>query len=748
MSYLVTKTRVASLTINGADYTPNFASWTVSDSSALTNGLVSTSGSLTLRGVLGGALLQDYDRNNFQRGVEVILELTEPGGATYRHPRGLLYVIGDGYSVEDEQITIEIGCRVALATLIDDATTLLSYAPIPLDPTQQTVQGVGGSLSAAGKYLYQDNQGNFQTGLFFDGDTKAGSSQPSGEWVSILGTTALSVQPLQGSGAIPDQINLSYAQPASFEGDGPGQIDEVTTESYYFVTYPAVMYVRTGDGLGSISGVYTGTIVDINTVSACGNTPAAPNQSQQNPSCNEGYSLEQTPAILPAERVQLSRTEYSGPAGQVSRVYTQTTGPALEANTQYFADLFAFCRYTWSTQCQPNGACSTDDGMQSILLGYTEQINYYGTANELVKTVTDTYTTTLSAAQPFNWRSGVVNGAPQDFQTLSLTDMYRVSRVVNEYFTDGDSNVQETTTHTSVTSRQVGIDNGGIDALDGIRTFQRRTSTTISTTPIAPDSTQSPQTRTNTLTNIIPVLRKGFTEPPSESGPYIQQSSAPVAFLLSSQSEVDDAVSLYSDYLHRATIGDAYGLQIAESLRSDIVASWRPGMPFRYWDNRPGTSDDSLMAMRMDACTWGVDQAGAQLVTNGIWIGSSDGTVNEPSNTLGTGGAVTPPSVSNETTVTSGSYAFYVDVKIPTRNTFTSWTENITFLPPPATQTTNTYKTLTVWVTGFVVGPGSLAEIGPNGSEPVSNGGDLILADATVVTADLFTGYTSNSGYS
>ena len=138
MSYLVTKTRVASLTINGADYTPNFASWTVSDSSALTNGLVSTSGSLTLRGVLGGALLQDYDRNNFQRGVEVILELTEPGGATYRHPRGLLYVIGDGYSVEDEQITIEIGCRVALATLIDDATTLLSYAPIPLDPTQQT----------------------------------------------------------------------------------------------------------------------------------------------------------------------------------------------------------------------------------------------------------------------------------------------------------------------------------------------------------------------------------------------------------------------------------------------------------------------------------------------------------------------------------------------------------------------------------------------------------------------------------
>ena len=81
-----------------------------------------------------------------------------------------------------------------------------------------------------------------------------------------------------------------------------------------------------------------------------------------------GYTLQQTPLIMPAERLQESRTEYGGPAGQVSRVYTQTTGPALEANSQYFADGFAYCRYTWSTQCQPNGACSTTEAMQQILL--------------------------------------------------------------------------------------------------------------------------------------------------------------------------------------------------------------------------------------------------------------------------------------------------------------------------------------------------------------------------------------------
>ena len=549
----------------------------------------------------------------------------------------------------------------------------------------------------------------------------------------------------QGSGAIPDQINLSYAQPVSFDGEG-SQVDEVTTESYYFVTYPAVMYVRTGSGLGSITGVYQGVVVDPSSTSACGNTPPPPAQSQQQPACNEGYSLQQTPAILPAEKTEVTRTEYSGPAGQVSRVYTQTTGPALEANSQYFADSFAFCRYNWSTQCQPNGACSTDEGTQQILLGYTDQVNYYGTANELVKTVTDTYATTLSGAQPFNWRSGVVNGAPQGFQTLSLTDMYRVSRVVTEYFVDGDSNVQETSTYTSVTSRQVGINNGSIDALDGIRTFQRRTSTTISTTPIAPDSTESPQTRTNALTTFIPIVRLGYTMPPAESGPYVMQAQAPVPFLLSSQSEADDAVRLYSDYLRRTILGDAYGLQIGEVLRSDIVTNWRPGMPFRYLDDRPGTSNDTLMAMRMDACVWGVDSEGAEVVTNGVWVGNSNGTVNAPSNVVGTGQPVIPPSVSDETIVTSGSYAEYVDINISLDNAYIPWVENITFLPPPDSYTANSYETLTVWVTGFVVGPGSLANVGPAGSSPLSNGGDLVLVDATVINENLFSGYTSNSG--
>ena len=380
MTYLVTKTRASSLTIAGVDYTPNLVSWTVSDSSALTSGLVSTSGELVLGGLEGGPILRDHDRNNFQRGAEVILEITEPNGFAYRHPRGLLYVIGFIYDAESEQLAMQIGCRISLANLTDQPEVLLPYAPIPLDDTQKTIQGVAASLSTAGKYLFQDNQGNLVVNTFFDGDTKEGFNQPAGEWLSVIGLTAMSVQPLQGAGAIPDKVDLSYAQPSSYEG-GASPIDIVTTESYYFLTYPVVFYTRTapygGQSLSAITGISSSSATGSTSAAAlaCGNTPAQPAASQQTASCNEGYELQQTPRILPAERVETSRTEYEGPAGQVSRVYTEVRGPALEANNQYYADLFAYCRYTWSSRCQPNGACSTDPGMENILLSYREQSN-------------------------------------------------------------------------------------------------------------------------------------------------------------------------------------------------------------------------------------------------------------------------------------------------------------------------------------------------------------------------------------
>jgi hypothetical protein len=82
MAFLSNNTRVSSLVIAGVDYTSNMVSWAVSDASANKQGCISTQGQVVLGTKPGGVLIEDYDRNNFRRGDQVILELTEPGGAT------------------------------------------------------------------------------------------------------------------------------------------------------------------------------------------------------------------------------------------------------------------------------------------------------------------------------------------------------------------------------------------------------------------------------------------------------------------------------------------------------------------------------------------------------------------------------------------------------------------------------------------------------------------------------------------
>jgi hypothetical protein len=208
MSYLVNQSRVHSLTINGTDYTDALIEWTASDSSANKQGLITTQGQLTLGYYSGGPSVSDYDRNDFLRGHEVILTMTTPNNTTYRHPRGLLYVISTNYDIESYTLIVTLGCKIALAKLTDDNTNLLPLAPIPLESTQEEISNIDASFAQAGKYLYQDNTGALISGLFFDGDSYTGAA--SGAWTSILGVTAISSSMLAAGSPVPDNIKLTY----------------------------------------------------------------------------------------------------------------------------------------------------------------------------------------------------------------------------------------------------------------------------------------------------------------------------------------------------------------------------------------------------------------------------------------------------------------------------------------------------------------------------------------------------------
>ena len=242
MAYIVQKSKVAALNISGVDYTSSFISFTVSDSSANRQGFVTTAGTLVIGQRPGVGDLTDYNRSLFKRGEVVTLDVTFADGSTARHPRGYLYVVSCGYDPESETTSVDLGCRITLAQTMDDPSEILPLVPITLDPAQQNIQNCASAFQSTGQYLYQNNQGNLVTKKFFDGDSYG--SAAAGQWVSILGETALSVQPLALTGPIPDEIRLSYDIPEELSTENPPLVETVTTENRYFVQYPVVNYAR------------------------------------------------------------------------------------------------------------------------------------------------------------------------------------------------------------------------------------------------------------------------------------------------------------------------------------------------------------------------------------------------------------------------------------------------------------------------------------------------------------------------
>ena len=764
MSYLVNSTRLSSLTIGGVDYTSSMISWIANDSSSYKNGCVTTTGSVTLGRRTGSSSIEDYDRNAFKRGAPVVLDVTYPDGTTARHPRGLLYVITNSYDAESDTIEVEIGCRLALMNLTDEIEDLLAISPLTLDTAQETFSNISAAFASLGQVCYQDNQGNLQTRDFFSGDSFGGVA--SGDWVSIGGITTLSVSPLAGGGAIPDQVDIQYQVPRSqIAEDNTGYVETVVDISKYWTQYPAITYNRvlSADTITNAdeylaylreSGTST-TQTATRTSSSCGNEPSKPGGAGLDPvspiyaSCTEQFQALKEQQHIAVTRTQTTKTYYDAEGGQVSRIYSEIKGPAVEANNQYYADKYAYCRQLYASQCDPNGNCPME-GQNEILLGYTEQINYYGEANELVGTIQDTWTTTLSAAKPEDWRAGVEDGTIQQFDgNLSETELYRASRVKTEYFKEDGANVQLTTTYTSAVSRGAGISQGvaALDALNGIVTSSKRISTTTATLDIAPDRVNSATTDTKEETSEIVLFTGRYQEPPAGAGPYILDESIPMPLLYDNQAEIESAVAAYENYITRFIKGDAFGLTIGEALRQDIANSWSVGRPFRYYD--PASSQ--ILAMRMDGCSWGVDQDGSAVVIQGIWIGASNGTVTLPNNLvgnsspdLGGGGptpppAVVPPSVDGETSVDSGALAFVVNVFFGTGATMTPAGNAdglVNVLPTDLSYTIQ--MGFIASVSGLILEPGGLLDGDGNGGIPLQNQGNMVAADATVVNDDLF----------
>ena len=372
MSYYVNTAKTSRIRVNGQNVTNRVIQWTATDQSLFNNGAMVTSGELVLGRTAGMDQVVDYPRLAFRRGEKVIVDVELSDGTFTRHPRGLLYVLGSTYNPEQGTETLDLGCRLALAALTDEVDDLKGLAPIPLDPARDDFQSISGSFAAAGQYMYMDNTGSIQTGSFFEGNEWGNVSN---NWTSVLGVTTSQVSPLQGAEAIPDAIELSYEYPeGAVTDDNTGRIDVDETKSDYFLQYPGTVYVRTADGSGIPGGVQ---IEQPNPgySNPCGNTPTDPgNGGQDKPSsCSEGYETVKSTITVPATNTQRSESHYKGLGGQITYRYSETRGPAIEVNNQYFADAYASCRYTYATACNPGGDCPLV-GTETILQQYRRSL--------------------------------------------------------------------------------------------------------------------------------------------------------------------------------------------------------------------------------------------------------------------------------------------------------------------------------------------------------------------------------------
>lgn len=458
--YVINKSATPILRINGIDYSSQLITWNVSDDSAYKNGLLTTRGTLSLAslGNTTGLQVEDYNKNDFRRGSEVSLDLIQRSGATSvtrRHPRGLLYILGTSYSIENNQLEISLGCKISLYLLNDEQNLdkVIGYAALPLDEDQKTIQNVGATLAATGQFLYQDKAGDLQKAAYFQ---STGSP-----WISVLGVTAISASPLKGADSVPDQVKVSYERKADEESDFAEE--PTITTSTYSITYPAVVYERVpivDVPLEEVPPPDEDPQDPVPTLGedACGNTPRPPEPGPELPDledfeigetndlCSQdAYTTTQTVVLKTVKKREKSYTLYRAIGGQVSYRYQEVVGPALEVNRQYFADSYAYCAGTYATRCRPNGNCPYD-GLKEILQSYSETTYEYDPEDgALLRETTDVYETTLSAAQPADWRSAVVNGVPQDFTTLSLTTMYRSSSRIVEYSREGNVNITKET---------------------------------------------------------------------------------------------------------------------------------------------------------------------------------------------------------------------------------------------------------------------------------------------------------------
>lgn len=277
MSYINTSTAVF-VFINNVDVSQYLIQGSLSDSSAYTDNIITTTGQIILGG--NGAVL-DFERNLYPIGSEIKIYVKLDNGSIALHPKGTLYVINSTVNVEEKQTVLDVGCSLAfisdkedsyadpIATLYDEMLSEESQRVYIVE--QKDLSTLSSILEVEGSVIYQDQYGNVQKVPAF-GDDGLGVNLSPSKFTSFDKYTAIAIESISNSAIEPNvssvtidtSIDVPTGDSQNQQGGFPNPL--VVSETERFVDSPWT-YVGTiglssggGDQLTSESNPNCGSI--------------------------------------------------------------------------------------------------------------------------------------------------------------------------------------------------------------------------------------------------------------------------------------------------------------------------------------------------------------------------------------------------------------------------------------------------------------------------------------------------------
>lgn len=147
--------------------------------------------------------------------------------------------------------------------------------------------------------------------------------------------------------------------------------------------------------------------------------------------------------------------------------------------------------------------------------------------------------------------------------------------------------------------------------------------------PIGYDPLDEPRYTTTFLTDSVTELVGAGAGPDGNYTDIVVRENLPVPLYGLEKAARKNIATIYARYLAQWEKGSALGVQVTEFLRQEWITAYKPGIQFHYYD----PAAEMLLVLRMDGTTWVVNSEECTLTTDGIYRGSSNGTVVIPSNT-------------------------------------------------------------------------------------------------------------------